>query len=382
MASRRTQLAQRRKACGFSQEGFATAMEVDRTTAQRWESGTVDPHPYQRPKMAGLLQIDLEELDILLRPEDPPLPVMNGDRGEGLAFTIRQTTERLVALDNEVHGLPIADMAARAFKRVHRRLGSGDYDQKSEHDIQAAAAELAEVTGWALFNEGKFRPSRRFGQEALFLAKLAGDRSVELITLQNMGMLAGWSGRAREELAIARSVLDKGKLSPRVEAMFRAREGQGLAGSGRFSEASRSFDHARSLLLDSAPSDEPSWVWWVSSREIDRQQGRVYHEAGDWNAAIPILERAMEHQEGSYVGYQNVAAVRLLDSLLRVRSWRSAEIEAEKLMPAVSEMSSVVTLNILERVADQGKRLTDAPSSLRDALDCIQATAEEDPYDI
>lgn len=382
MAGRRKLLAQRRKACGYSQEGFAEAMGVDRSTAQRWERGTADPHPHQRPKMAKFLKVDLEELAALLTPDVPDLPVLDGEQGEDFSLTIRETSQRLILLDNELHGLPIADTAARAFKKVHRRLGEGDYDRKSEREIQAAAAELAEVAGWALFNEAKFSASRRFSQEALFLAKLAGDRSVELITLQNMGMLAGWSGRSREELAIASSVIDQGNLSPRVEAMFRAREAQGLAGSGRASEAGHSFDRARSLLLDSAPSDEPSWVWWVSDQEIDRQQGRILHESGEWGSAVPVLERAMQCQEDSRVGYQNVAAVRLLDSLLKLKSWKTAESEAEKLMPAVTEMSSVVTLDILREVTAWGKGFSKAPSNLRDALDQIESAIEEDPYEI
>lgn len=316
-------------------------------------------------------------------PLDSPssLPDLNGQRGDDYAHTIRKVSKGLVILDNEMHGLPVADMAARAFKTVHRRLGEGDYEPECERDIQAAAAELAEIAGWSLFNEGKFSASRRFNQEALFLAKLAGDRSTELITLQNMGMLAGWVGRSREELAIARSVIDQGHLSPRVEAMFRAREAQGLAGSGRTSEAVRSFGHSRSLLQDGAPADEPYWVWWVTEREIDRQHGRVLHEAGRWSEAIPILERAMKYQAGSRVGYQNVASVRLLDSFLQVKAWRAAQSEAEKLISAVREMSSVVTLNILERVVSGGKQLPGTPSGLRDALHHVETVMKEDPYE-
>ncbi|MFJ6568035.1 hypothetical protein ACIQNU_11460 [Streptomyces sp. NPDC091292] len=311
-----------------------------------------------------------------------PLPALNGRRRDDYALAIRQMSQRLVALDNEMHGLPIAELAARSFKTVHSRLGAGDYEPRYEHDIQSAAAELAEITGWALFNEGEFSASRRFNQEALFLARLAGDRSTELITLQNMGMLADWVGRSREALAIARSVLDQGKLSPRVEAMFRAREAQGLSASGDTSEAARSFERARSLLQESAPGDEPSWAWWVSDREMDRQQGRTLHEAAEWRQAIPVLEKAMQHQDGSHVGYKNVAAVRLLDSLVQVKSWQAAEREAGKLMLVVGEMSSVVTLDILKKVASRGKRLSAAPSNLKDALDHIESVIEEDPYEI
>ncbi|WP_405583696.1 helix-turn-helix transcriptional regulator [Streptomyces sp. NBC_01190] len=69
MAEKRQRLADRRKACGYTQEGFAEALRADRTTVQRWERGEVDPQPHQRPKIAKLLQLTSKELDEYLTPE-------------------------------------------------------------------------------------------------------------------------------------------------------------------------------------------------------------------------------------------------------------------------------------------------------------------------
>ncbi|GAA2641732.1 helix-turn-helix domain-containing protein [Streptomyces vastus] len=76
MAAKRQRLAQRRKASGYTQEQFADALKVDRTTVQRWEKGEVDPQPHQRPKMAKLLQLTSRELDELLTAD--VLPVTAG----------------------------------------------------------------------------------------------------------------------------------------------------------------------------------------------------------------------------------------------------------------------------------------------------------------
>ncbi len=311
---------------------------------------------------------------------DASLPVLRGAAGEDYARAVRETCRRLVVLDNEPNGLPIADLAARAFGAVHRRLGEGTDTHRHEREILAAAAELAGIAGWALFSAARFDAARRFNREALFLARLSGNRATELLTLQNMGMLAGWVGRGREELAIARSVLDDGVLPPRVEAMFRAREAQGLAGTGDATETARSFARARSLLQDGAPEDAPGWAWWISEREIDRQQGRVLQEAGQWREAIPILREAMNQDDGAQVGYGSIAAVRLLACLLAVRDWSEAEREARRLLPAVSETSSVVTLDLLARVARRGAERDDAPSDLRDACRRLSSALAADPY--
>ncbi len=136
----------------------------------------------------------------------------------------------------------------------------------NERDIQSAAAELAEVAGWALGDAERDDAAQRFNYEALFLAKLSGDRSIELPTLQNMAMHSEWRGRNQEALSIARSVLNRRRMSARVEAMFRIREAKGLVGTGRTSDAIESLERARSLIEDGNDVGEPEEVWRVTRR--------------------------------------------------------------------------------------------------------------------
>jgi transcriptional regulator with XRE-family HTH domain len=59
-------LAKRRVVAGYTQEGLAEALGVDRTTVGRWERGEQLPQPSQRPRLAQQLSVTLEELDVLL----------------------------------------------------------------------------------------------------------------------------------------------------------------------------------------------------------------------------------------------------------------------------------------------------------------------------
>ncbi len=85
---------------------------------------------------------------------------LNEARGADFAQAIRETSHRLVVLDNELSGVSIAEPAGRAFKVVHRRLGAGDYDPRHERDIQSAAAEPAQpgrgvATGYASMSSAR-----------------------------------------------------------------------------------------------------------------------------------------------------------------------------------------------------------------------------------
>ncbi|MDJ1132843.1 helix-turn-helix transcriptional regulator [Streptomyces iconiensis] len=383
-------IKQRREALGWTQGKLAreacgaAGVPNDALTKQdiyRYETGRRTPRDWL-PAIAVALGTSLEDLrktreSALSSPA--ALPVLHRAAGSELAPTIRELNQRLVVLDNEMYGLPIAETAARAFKTVHRRLGNGEFGTRNERDIQSAAAELAEIAGWALFSGGRFKDSRRFSQEALFLAQVSGDRGIELLSLQNLALLAGWTGRPREELSIAQAVIERGCLNPRVEALFRAREGQGLgrAGDPRCRE---SFARARSLLQECAPTDAPEWAWWVSEREIDRQHGRVLSVVGSWAEAIPVLQRATDERNGPHVGYGIAASVWLIDCFLSVGAWADARETAESFLPAVTEIASVVTRDNLERVIAGGLSAEGLPGDVRDVLCEIKKGLEEGPY--
>lgn len=66
MSPKRRRFAARRRSRGYSQEAFAEAVGVERTTVTRWESADTEPQPWHRNKIAKVLNVSLEELDELL----------------------------------------------------------------------------------------------------------------------------------------------------------------------------------------------------------------------------------------------------------------------------------------------------------------------------
>jgi DNA-binding XRE family transcriptional regulator len=59
MAVKRWSFIHARKAAGYTQEGLAERLGVDRTTVARWEAGEYEPHPWQRPRIAEAFGLSL-----------------------------------------------------------------------------------------------------------------------------------------------------------------------------------------------------------------------------------------------------------------------------------------------------------------------------------
>jgi tetratricopeptide (TPR) repeat protein len=199
-------------------------------------------------------------------------------------------------LRSKITDLIEADVRGGGEPREALRLFRHEQRQASlttpTRDVHAVVGELGEVTGWLLYEAGKHDLVRSTNLEALHLSRLAGDRAIELLTLQNMAMHAGDLGSPGESLGIVRMVLDA-RLSPRLEALFRTREARALAQLGDKTTAERTFSHARSLYLEGVRDDDPAWAWWVTDQELRWHEAMIAADGGDLAAAIDLLQAAI-----------------------------------------------------------------------------------------
>jgi len=131
MGTRREALAQRRIACGLSQEALAELVGVDRSTVARWELGASGPQPLQRPRLAKALRLGLDDCDLLLA---------GSTATEGLGATPPRSSES--ARPN----LDLLDLAAQQglTSAVHAATA---LDPASVADVFETVADLAREYG-------------------------------------------------------------------------------------------------------------------------------------------------------------------------------------------------------------------------------------------
>ena len=259
----------------------------------------------------------------------------------------QQYIGHILVLEGRFGGTDLAPLAVRFFRSVHQQLGTGAYQPAIERDLHATAGELAEVAGWLLYDADRQDEVRRMNHEALYFCRLAGDRSMELLTLQNASMHAGFLGRPHEALHLACSVLDsRDRLSPRVKTLFLVRKARALAQGGD-EQALRLFDQARSHYEDGMRDSDPKWTWWVNDRELAWHEGMALTDLGRPREALTKFEQSVEPTAPQTMRTRYVDLGYLLGAQVTVGAWNDAETTMHQITTIVGHVNSTRAVVLL-----------------------------------
>ncbi|WP_233520461.1 XRE family transcriptional regulator, partial [Prauserella sp. PE36] len=254
---------------------------------------------------------------------------------------------RLVALDNRYGAADIVKMSHRLFKKLKNLVGTGAYDPTLEKDFNSLTGEVAELTGWLAYDAELHDLVRVMNNESLFYTRLAGDRDIELLTLQNASMHAGAMGRHGEALQIACSVLEGNySLSPRLQALFLMRKARALAQGGDES-ALAMFDQIYSLYLEGVRDDDPAWGWWIDERELAWHKAMARQALSRDSLALAEFEHSVEATEPSETRSQYLHRAYLLQAQVDAATWDDAEATIMSLLPLIPEVESTRTKVLL-----------------------------------
>jgi hypothetical protein len=293
--------------------------------------------------------------------------------------SVRGHIREIVALDNRFGGADLVRMSSRFFRTIHDQLGTGRYAPGLERDLQSAAGELAEVVGWLAYDAEAHDLARRMNQESLYFTRLAGDRDIELLTLQNSSMHAASQGRPMEAIQIARSVLEGGyALSPRLKALFLTRKARALAQGGDHG-ALRLFPQIRSLFLDGVSDADPAWTWWIDERELAWHEAMAQRDLGLASKAITFFERSVIATPATEVRSQYLHRAYLLQAQVDNRSWGDAEQTMRQLLPLSAEVASTRTVVLLRTTLRQLTARGNVAPAVKDQAALLATALDQAP---
>jgi tetratricopeptide (TPR) repeat protein len=371
--------------------------EYSRATPQlvsKWRNGSVTPGPHHVRLLAEALGLPIEvvaavsetqrnqaaaslsgsAVPFLERPaEDPANP-------DYIRF-VRDFSQRLVVVDSLLGGDDAAALAMRLFHFVQKRLAHDFFQRAVERELQAATAELAEVTGWLLFDADHQEAARQLNHEALSLARLAGDRPIELLTLQNLSLQAHWRGRPAESLQMARALSDlvAAGRSARVRALIHTREARALAQMGRRRDALGAFERARQQFYDGADGADPPWAWWIDIAEFNYHEGQMRADLRDWGPATDHLARAVEACPANRPRDHVLYRAYLLEALVHSGAEEDTVALIEALIPSMGGIGSSRTAAVIHRAARPLLSGKAGPRALSAALELESRPFDQPP---
>ncbi|MBT2398662.1 helix-turn-helix transcriptional regulator [Streptomyces sp. ISL-100] len=330
-------LAERRKALGYSQETFAQALGVDRTTVGRWESNKNAPQPPLRPKLAEVLQVDLAELDALVAQPQTPAQESAGtppsnDYGSGdTEEMIRREFLRAIAVIGTLAPLPADDRealndAARRgtasdflsmnghlwqvyqlarSKRSMRPIVSEQLSSlnrtltgRSDAQVQplcSAAGDLFQLAGELAFDSNRYTDATDSYALAASASKEAGAFDLWACALVRHAYVDVYEHRFKEAtdvLSAAERVAKRGDSSLATRHWVASVQAEAHAGLGDLTACERALDEAEKVTHLAGPGNNGGWLRFDGSR-LAEERGARYVQLGRLDLAERALKAAL-----------------------------------------------------------------------------------------
>ncbi|MGP2437009.1 helix-turn-helix domain-containing protein [Streptomyces sp. JW3] len=329
-------LKDRRKALGYSQEGMATALGVDRTTVGRWDRGETEPQPEYRPRMAALLHVDLLTLDALIkessRSPEPDAGAPSHDAyGPGEEDMIRREFMRVLAVAGALVALPadeagvLAEDAARddaaGYLRMNDHLWQVYQLARSKDSVRpvvtgqlaalneslsdrpstpaslcVAAGDLFQLAGELAFDRNRHTEAAAAYSLAASASKEARAFDLWACALVRHAYVETAGGRYREAvglLSVAERVAQRGDHSLSTRQWVAAVRAEAYAGLGDLAECERALDEAEEVVHLGDHAYNSGWLRFDGSR-LAEERGARYVQLGRLDKAEAALDVALK----------------------------------------------------------------------------------------
>ncbi|WP_128433812.1 helix-turn-helix transcriptional regulator [Streptomyces cyaneus] len=330
-------LAERRRALGYSQEGLAHALGVDRRTVGRWETRETAPQPPLRPRLAELLQIDLDELDALMgQPQaarqgstgSPPCDHLgSGDLDDMIrrqflraiavtsALVAVSADESAALVDGARRGMPddflrmnghlwqvyqLARAKGSVYPIVRDQLSAlnDTLDGKPESETRglcSAAGDLFQLAGELAFDGNRYTDAAASYTLAASASKEAKSYDLWACALVRHAYVDLYDRRyvdAIGTLSAAEKVARRGDSSLSTRHWVASVQAEAYAGLGNLAACERALDEAEKVTDLSGLAHNGGWLRFDGSR-LAEERGARYLQLGRLDLAEKALTSAL-----------------------------------------------------------------------------------------
>lgn len=176
-------------------------------------------------------------------------------------------------------------------------------DDRVRRGMFATASELAYLSGWMAFDDGRHPAAQRHFTIAVKLAAEADDAPMAAHVIRAMAHQANDLGHAKPALALAASSVEGDRYSgasPRERALLGVVHARTLAAAGRKKAATEALLRAENDLAAAREGDEePSRVFFFQEASLAHETALVLRDLGDLSGAERQLKRSVRTRKTS-----------------------------------------------------------------------------------
>ncbi|GII59678.1 hypothetical protein Pth03_80670 [Planotetraspora thailandica] len=304
-----------------------------------WEAGRHQPKDPYRVLYSRVFAVDESELfadrqashgrapadvlkDLLSRTEPLAPPVNRGGRRLG-GSTVEDLSARVHGLrlaDDVIAGKDLIRPAFRELDAAVRVYRCNTYTEDVGRSLLAAIGEFAQIAGWVASDAGEHQQAADTYRLGISAAHEAADHTLESNLIGSLAYQVTNVGEPHEGVELARAAVETaGPHAPaRARALSWDRLAWAHARAGHAQEAMRALGEAASALNDHGEEDEPGYLYWVDSNELQIMEARVYTELRRPLRAVPLLTEVLGRYDATHTRelalYLSWLAVALADA--------------------------------------------------------------------
>lgn len=301
MPVKRIRLVQHRKAAGYTQEGLAEHLGVERSTVGRWESGETEPQAYLRPRLARALKITSEELQAALA----DVTVIQAQPNERMTYALQNPAsadlmvvaylhERLRQLDESYDKASSTGLLGPA-GQVHgqvkflRENAVSPRVRRALYEVEADSATLMGQLVWDVSQRRDHQAPLGYFQEAVDAARHVRDPSIEAYATLRMSYVAlyGEKNPVRGVMLAQQAAEVATVASPSLTGLSLLHVAEGHAMTGATNECEAALRKAEGQFDRIHPDDVAAPYY--TPNEYNRLAGSCYLFLGLPERAEPIL---------------------------------------------------------------------------------------------
>jgi DNA-binding XRE family transcriptional regulator len=422
VTTRRHRFIQHRKTVGFTQEGLAGHLYVDRTTVARWERGETDPHPAVRARLAEALDLPVHQLDALLG-DEPVIVGLDstesggtvgfgdtdgGDLVDRRAFTIstalaglgiatplrdwitsaqvpqhlgmehmQQVSETILAFrraDAAVGGDSLCDVAIAMHRRLTRWEREASYSRQVGEALQDCLGDLEVQTGWLAHDAERRQEARRYLNEAVIRARLRDDPRLEVRALQQLSMLVQNANppEAIRSAEAARRIAAPW-ATPRLTALLHLRATLAHAKAGNASDFGRELVRAKMEFSQGPAPDDQPYLHFVNDLEMSSIEGAGHLALNRPDRAASLFEEGLTNPDPVFQRNLVLNKVYLTQALYEQGDYAEAGNSAVEIVLAVASLKSRRTRKRLASLRAGFARTAPHVPAARDFIEAYDA---------